>query len=165
MRHWRSGFDLAGRLTNAINQGIANRQLRGLRLGAENRSTADLFEPDPIGLYAYLTTLLVGWMTLVFPLALLTLGLAYLGDKIDGARGNHIALGLGFMPIGICFVGGVDAAWRRRFAKAAKKRYEAANYTIDMRCRGLMRIAQLNDATIVLQTVAGLVLAVLIARS
>lgn len=167
----RKRYESIGHLSDAVNSFVVNRQLDIFRLPATDRASAvDAFknsldgEPDPIALYAYLTTLFVAWSSLILPSVVITLCFSFAGDKIDGDRGNHLGLGIGFLAVGICFAGALDAAWRRRIAKAARRCYLAANYSFDSHSLRLIRIARVNDAAIVLQAIAGVSLAIFITR-
>ena|SRR5207245_4153600 len=172
MESQKRWLESVGNWTDSLNLFVATTQLKKLRLGGSRHGTAfEMFkeslsaDPNPIELHAYLTTVVVAWSNLILPFSLLTVGIAYVGDKLDGIRGNHIGLGIGMLPLGICLVGGADALWRRWFAKAARRHFLAADSILDAHSRRLIRIARANDATIVLQTLAGLILAVTIARS
>lgn len=135
-------LSLASRFARRVSPTGADAVREGLRVTA-----------TPIELYAYLTTLSVAWSSLILPACLFTLGAAYLGNRIDGSGGNTLGLAIGAAPVVFCFVGAADATWRRRFAKIAYRRYVRNEFTLDERTRRLVRIATVNDGTLILQIV------------
>jgi hypothetical protein len=53
----------------------------------------------------------------------------------------------------LCLAGAVDALWRYYFARAAGRRYVAGGERFDVRTERLVKIARVNDATLLLQGV------------
>jgi hypothetical protein len=92
----------------------------------------------------------------VFSFAWLGLWAALRGLHLIG----HGALVPVFLFVGVFSVAGmVDALWRDILVGVARRRYRRADRSLDATTRRLLRIAQVNDATLLLQLAAGLVFA------
>jgi hypothetical protein len=153
-------MSMISRATDALNLFLARRLTRRVEPRADQAlSEAITGTATPIELYAYLTNLFVAWSGLVLPAALLALASAFVGNQIDGNRGNEVGLAIGMGSVAFCMVGAADAAWRRRIAKAARGRYLRNEFVLDEPARRRMRIARVNDGTLVLQTVIAVITA------
>lgn len=154
-----------GRLTDALNFAIARGRLARLLnpVGLEPSEIAQELrsdEPNPALLRLYFKFLFWGWSGLTTACLLVAVGLAFVGDKIDGNTGNGIGAGIGFAPVGATLVGELDAILRQRYARLAERRFIAAGRVMDQETIRLIRIARRNHGTLLVQAVAGIAVGV-----
>jgi len=162
-----SWFDALGRLTDRVNFAVARRRLGrilSVDTGEVDGLARDIFsdEPSPPLLRLYLSCVFWGWSLLTPSFGLLAVGFAFVGDKIDGNRGNGVGAGLGMVPFAAAIVGQLDVIWRRQAAENAEHRFNAVGRTMDSETTRLIRIARRNDAGLLLQALIGLVVGVVV---
>lgn len=94
-------------------------------------------------------------MKLVFVGGVGSIGIAYLLHLLFGSSGLGVGVRL-FAFVGVvCLAGIVDTLWRSVITSIAERRYTRAEYKPDRVTAGLMRVARINDAVLLLQLVAG----------
>jgi hypothetical protein len=89
-------------------------------------------------------------------------GIAFLGDKLFGHRGNVVGVSL---VVGLCvfaIVGAVSAGRRVWYAVAARRRYRDSNDQLDSRSRELIAVARAGHATLAIQFGVGLASALIV---
>jgi hypothetical protein len=118
-------------------------------------------EPDLTALWLYLDTVRSGWRMMLF-YSLLFMGAAtYIGDATWGYTASRIGLSLGIFPAVASLIGEFDMIWRLLDLRAARRRIRAGGS--DGETIALVRRAQSNHATLLIQVVAGLAVAVPVA--
>jgi uncharacterized membrane protein len=128
------------------------------------RRSTDLFDDallpdsDPEDLEIYLLGLFIAWGMLLAVLGVILAGVGWLLNKTAGNQGADIAFVTFVFVAAFCFTGVADAAWRHEVANQACRRARRTQ-TIDEGTQRLMRLARINDATLVLQFVVGVVAA------
>lgn len=162
VRQLRMAFAALGHWNDSLNLFLATRQLVKRR----RRGRGDVIEemlrdaltsrPEPQAVWFYLDTARVGWRAMLF-YSLLFMGVAtYVGEKIAGYAGSRIGLGIGALPAAASLVGEFDLLWRLVVLRSARRRFRAAGGAVDEPTRRLLRIARVNDGTLLLQIVVGL---------
>ena len=109
---------------------------------------------DPETLFASIGALGFTWLLAYALLSLLWLGIWAVLRGVDVVT-HHAFLPVFEFMAGFCIAGSVDAFWRYLVASAARKRFIGAGETVDHRTSRLMNIAQINDATILIQLAVG----------
>jgi hypothetical protein len=155
-----------------VNLRLAIKQGRRRRSGTVTQPQVDQMfrdalapDPNPFYLEAFLVNVAVYWMALTIPFGLLMVACAYVGNRFWGLEGNAIGLAIGVFAPTFCIAGAFDAVWRLYFAKAARRRFTAAGENLDAGVRRYLRIARVNDATLLLQFVGATLVSVLVAVS
>lgn len=150
------------RLTNAVNLYFV---LTFARLSVASRDRASIIEPDlravltgpasPEFVYLYYFSLGFVWLAVSWLLGMATVGLAYSLHLLFGRHGNDAGAAMGFGAFAFAFVGCLDALWRYFFAAAAHGRWREAGYIIDDTVRSRLRIATVDDCTLLIQLAVG----------
>lgn len=155
-----------GRWTDSLNLFLITRlvrvTLRDRSGGADVFGAAVLPDASPSNVKGYVEAVCWLWIILASVCGVLTGGLTWLLDTVDGNQGNTIAVTIGTFLVAFCSVGAIDALWRYYFARAARRRYYQVLH-VDDGVRQLIRIARLNDATIILQLAGAALIAWLLA--
>jgi hypothetical protein len=87
--------------------------------------------------------------------ALIGYGLA----QVDDSLGYSFASTTLVFTMAFCLTGLADTIWRSWLVAAARRRYRAANRTVDDQTRRLMRLARLDDGAIIIQFAVAALLA------
>jgi hypothetical protein len=118
----------------------------------------DAFTPNatPHDLYALYYGAVTAYVILVPILGLVSIGVAIALASFLGSRGNHIAADAGVFVAAFCLIGGLDAYWRTKVLAPAMKRFDESG--VDDFVRRRMRIARLDDGTVVFQVLGAALL-------
>lgn len=117
--------------------------------------------PDgsPIQREIFLGYLAAAWGKLTVASGLCAIVFGSFLDRVAGSAGQHVGLALFLFVSVFCLTGFVDAGWRIQLVGIARRRYERSG-SPDRLGQRLMTISTVNDWTLLLQLVAGLVAAV-----
>lgn len=115
---------------------------------------------DPSSTFALFGALGFSWLIAFGVVGLVWLGLWAALRAVGAISHGSFFPVFGFI-IGFCVFGGVDATWRYALAWRAteRARYEEA---VGQQTRNILKLARRNDATLVLQVVAGATVLVLL---
>ena len=127
-----------------------------------SRTVAEALGPRPSRelLLVYFKSLRRAWSTLVFATALLAIGLAFVGNRLDGNAGNTAAAAAGFFVVGFCLGGEADAVWRHTYTKReTRQNLDRAGSADVERTARLHRRVHANSASVILQLLGGFIAA------
>lgn len=113
---------------------------------------------DPEAQYALFGALGAFWLALYPIFGLTWVAVCALLRSLHLVGNATVASGFLF-GAAFCIAGAVDALWRHILTWAARGRYRRAGGVLDDRTRRLLHFARLNDATLLIQIFAGLVVA------
>jgi hypothetical protein len=116
-------------------------------------------DEEPEDRCIYLTYLGLCWGKAALICAAVVFSIGYLIARVDKPIGDGFTQVTVVFTTTFCITGGVDAIWRLELASSARRRYRRANSVVDKSCRRLMRIARLNNATILIQLAVASILA------
>jgi hypothetical protein len=153
---------LLKRTTASLNLYLATSAVRltGERHPRDLLNDAELGRADPEVRFVYLYALCIAWFLLFPVLAVALTGLGALAAFLGGHEGNAISIRVLYFSTAFCIVGGLDAAWRTWLVEGARRRYRRNARTLDKRSWRLMKIAEFDDGTLLLQLAIGLASAV-----
>ena len=107
--------------TDKLNLAVTRAYARRRRVDHESAFLGALSsDANPTDLFVYLTYLSSAWSMLMYGFALLSVVAGFLEHKLDGSVGWHAFAVVSFFTAA-CFVGEVDAGWRRTYANGASR--------------------------------------------
>jgi len=143
---------LIGRRPTVIDLVAINLMTRWLGIGsfAQTIEIVGEDENDPEMQFGVFYALGGAWLS-VFPVfALPWTVIAFLLDR-SSLVGPEVSASVLVAGGAFCLAGCLDALWRNVVVMEARRRYRSASGTLDDASRRLLRIAQVNDATILIQ--------------
>lgn len=125
------------------------------RLRESEVSLATDARSDPEALYEYVALVIQAWFVLAIGFGFLMGLLAYLGDQLAGARGQHVGIAVGAGLDAFAIAGAVYATALSLYVWPASSRYKRSRM-LDDRSRRTLERAQLSDVSLLGQAAIGI---------